>query len=150
MRLILLENIEGLGNIGEEVRAKDGHARNFLLPKGKAIEATKFNAKTFKDKYHTQIKKEAKTRGEANVLAEALSSTTLCFDAKAGQEGKLFGSITSSNIYEALKEKGFEIDKKKIIMKEPIRHIGSHEIAIKLYTNIAATIKVEVNAETEV
>ncbi len=150
MRLILLENIEGLGNIGEEVRVKDGHARNFLIPKGKAIEATKFNAKTFKDKYHTRIKKEAKTRGEVNVLAETLSSTTLNFNAKAGQEGKLFGSITSSNIYEALKEKGFGIDKKKIVMNEPIRHVGSHEITIKLYTNISATIQVEVSAETEV
>ncbi|MCD6569890.1 MAG: 50S ribosomal protein L9 [Deltaproteobacteria bacterium] len=147
MRVILLEDIEGLGTIGEEVKVKDGYARNFLIPKGKAIKATVANAKTLKDRYRTQTKKEVKTREEAHALAEILSSTTLSFDVKVGQEGKLFGSITGSNIYEALKEKGVEIDKKKIVMAEPIRHTGSHEIAIKLYPNIVATIKVEVSAE---
>jgi large subunit ribosomal protein L9 len=143
MKVILLENIDGLGAVGQEVKVKEGYARNFLIPRGKAVEASSANVKALKAKIDSRIKKEVVTKNEALLLAEKLGSITLNFDMKAGQDGKLFGSITSLDICEALKEKGFELDKKKVA-SEPIRHTGSHSVSIKLYHDVMATIKVEV------
>ncbi len=143
MKVILLENIEGLGAVGQEVKVKEGYARNFLIPQGKAAEASQSNLKTLKAKIDSRIKKEAKTKQEAQLLAEKLSTVMLDFEIKAGKDGKLFGSITSSDVVEALKEKGFEIDKKRIV-SEPIRHTGSHTVSIKLYHDVIVTVNVDV------
>jgi large subunit ribosomal protein L9 len=147
MKVILLETIEDLGSVGQEVKVKDGYARNFLIPGGKAVPATKGAAKTFKDKIEAGIKAEAKTRDHAQKASEELSAVALSFKVKSGDEGKLFGSITTSQISDALKDKGFAIERKKIHLVEPIKHTGTHDVSIRLYPGVTATIKVEVISE---
>jgi large subunit ribosomal protein L9 len=149
MKVVLLETIEGLGSVGQEVKVKDGYARNFLVPKGLALLATDSNLKAFKDRIQARIRSEAKSRDHAMKLAEAISSTVLTFTVKTGQEGKLFGSVTGSDIFDALAAKGFEVDKKKIHLSEPIRHVGTHEVAVRLFPEVTAHVKVEVVAEPQ-
>ena len=149
MKVVLLKTIEGVGSVGQEVKVKDGYARNYLIPKGMALRASDSNIKAFKDKIQSRIRSEAKSKEHALKLAEQLESLSLSFSVKTGQEGKLFGSITTSNIFDALKEKGFETDKKKIALPEPIRHVGSHEVSVGLYPGVYARIKIEVSAESE-
>lgn len=149
MKVVLLENIEGIGSVGQEVKVKDGYARNFLIPKGLALTASDKNIKAFKDKIQAKIKMEAKSKEHARKFAEEIEASTLRFSVKTGQEGKLFGSVTGSNIFDALKEKGFEVDKKKIVLQEPIRHVGTHEVVIRVYPGVTASLKVEVSAELE-
>jgi large subunit ribosomal protein L9 len=149
MKVVLLESIDGLGTVGQEVRVKDGYARNYLIPKGLALLASDSNIKAFKDKIQSRVRSEAKSKEHAVKIADELGAVTLQFAVKTGQEGKLFGSITNTNIYESLVEKGFEIDKKKILLAEPIRHIGTHEVAVRLFPEVSAVVKVEVTAEIE-
>lgn len=149
MKVVLLETIEGLGSVGQEVKVKDGYARNFLVPKGLALLATDSNLKAFKDKIQAKIRSEAKSREHAMKLSEEISSVSLKFTVKAGQEGKLFGSITNADIFDALTEKGFEVDKKKIHLQEPIKHLGTHEVDVRLYPEVTAHVKVEVVSEPQ-
>ena len=149
MKVVLLESIEGLGTVGQEVKVKDGYARNYLIPKGLALLASDSNIKAFKDKIQARVRSEAKSEEHARKIAEELGSVTLQFAVKTGQEGKLFGSITSTNIYESLVEKGFDIDKKKIMLTEAIRHIGTHEVSIRLFPEVSAVVQVEVTEEAE-
>lgn len=147
MKVVLLESVEGIGTVGQEVKVKDGYARNFLIPRGKAVESTTGAVKSFKDKIEAGIKAEAKSKEHARMAAEQLSAVVLSFKVKSGDDGKLFGSVTNSQISDSLKEKGFDIDKKKIYLVEPIKHTGTHDVAIKLYPEVSASIKVEVSAE---
>jgi large subunit ribosomal protein L9 len=149
MKVVLLETIEGLGSVGQEVKVKNGYARNYLIPKGLALIATDNNIMAFKDNIQARVRSEAKSREHAVKLSEELSSVTLKFEAKSGLEGKLFGSVTSADIYEALKEKGFEVDRKKIVLSDAIRHVGTHEVAVRLFPEVTATIKVEVVPEPQ-
>ncbi|MGD0821398.1 MAG: 50S ribosomal protein L9 [Desulfomonilia bacterium] len=149
MKVVLLETIDGMGSVGQEVKVKDGYARNFLIPRGMALLATDTNLKAFKDKIQARIRAEAKTKDHAAKLAEELSSIALKFTVKVGQEGKLFGSVTNADIFDALNDKGFEVDKKKIVLAEPIRHVGTHEVAVRLYPEVTAHIKVEVVPEPQ-
>lgn len=149
MKVVLLETIEGLGIVGQEVKVKDGYARNFLIPQGKALMATDKNLNAFKDKIQAGIRAEAKTKEHAQKLAQELAGLVLSFAVKAGEDGKLFGSVTNAQIHEALKAKGFELDKKKIVMSEPIRHLGTHEITARLYPEVTTSFKVEVVPEGE-
>lgn len=146
MKVVLLETIDGLGVVGQEVKVKDGYARNYLVPKGMALLATDTNLKAFKDKIEAKKRQEAKNKEHAEQLCAKLNELTVNFDAKSGQEGKLFGSITATNVFEALTEKGFDIDRKKIMLSEPIRHTGNHEVKIKLYPGVTANLRVEVKA----
>ena len=149
MKVVLLETIDGMGSVGQEVKVKDGYARNFLIPRGMALLATDTNLKAFKDKIQARIRADAKTKDHAAKLAEELSSVALKFTVKVGQEGKLFGSVTNADIFDALNDKGFEVDKKKIVLAEPIRHVGTHEVAVRLYPEVTAHIKVEVVPEPQ-
>ncbi|HPW68987.1 MAG TPA: 50S ribosomal protein L9 [Deltaproteobacteria bacterium] len=149
MKVVLLETIEGIGSVGQELKVKDGYARNFLIPKGLALMASDKNIKAFRDKIQARIKSEAKSKEHAQKFAEQLQSVTLSYSMKTGQEGKLFGSITAAQIFDSLKEKGFEVDKKKIVLPEPIRHVGTHEVTVRLYPGVSAQLKVEVSAENE-
>ena len=142
MKVILLETVEGIGTVGQEIKVKDGYGRNFLIPRGKAIPATGNVTKVFKDRIAAGVKAEAKSKEHARKTAEEISSLVLGFKVKAGEDGKLFGSVTTSQIADALKEKGFDIDRKKIHQVEPIKHTGTHDITIKLYQEVNATIKV--------
>jgi large subunit ribosomal protein L9 len=114
-----------------------------------ALIATDSNIRAFKDKIQARVRSEAKSREHAVKLSEELASVTLKFEAKTGLEGKLFGSITSADIYDALKDKGFEVDRKKIVLSDAIRHIGTHEVAVRLFSEVTATIKVEVVPESQ-
>ncbi|MCK9263724.1 MAG: 50S ribosomal protein L9 [Desulfomonilia bacterium] len=149
MKVVLLETIEGIGSVGQELKVKDGYARNFLIPKGLALMASDKNIKAFRDKIQSRIKSEAKSKEHAQKFAEQLESVSLNYSMKTGQEGKLFGSITPAQIFDSLKEKGFEVDKKKIVLPEPIRHVGTHEVTVRLYPGVSAQLKVEVSAENE-
>ena len=102
MKVVLLETIDGLGVVGQEVKVKDGYARNYLVPKGLALLATDTNLKAFKDKIEAKKRQEAKNKDHAEQLAAKLNELTVSFEAKSGQEGKLFGSITAANVFEAL------------------------------------------------
>ncbi len=149
MKVVLLETIEGIGSVGQEVKVKDGYARNFLIPKGLALMASDKNIKAFKDKIQSRVKSEAKSKEHAQKFAEQLESVSLNYSMKTGQEGKLFGSITPAHIFDSLKEKGFEVDKKKIVLPEPIRHVGTHEVTVRIYPGVNAQLKIEVSAENE-
>ncbi|MGC9323729.1 MAG: 50S ribosomal protein L9 [Desulfomonilia bacterium] len=149
MKVVLLENIEGLGTVGQDVKVKNGYARNFLIPRGLALMASDSTLRAFKDKIQARVRSEAKSKEHAQKIAEEIESVALKFEVKTGQEGKLFGSVTTTNIHDALTEKGFDVDRKKIALAEPIRHVGTHDVTIKLYPGVSATVKVEVVAETE-
>jgi large subunit ribosomal protein L9 len=146
MKLILKENIEHLGHIGDIVKVAPGYARNYLLPKGLAVEATEKNAKALEHVKRQMAYKKDKALESAKNLATKLGELAIELLHKAGEEGKLFGSVTNMEIATFLKEKGFDIDRKMILLAEPIKHTGSFDVPVKIHPEIAATLKVTVSA----
>ncbi|MBF0345400.1 MAG: 50S ribosomal protein L9 [Nitrospirae bacterium] len=147
MKLILKEDINNLGEIGAVVNVARGYARNFLLPRNLAVEANERNIKALAHERRNIEEKIKKLRQTASGLATKLSSVTITLKAKAGEEGKLFGSITSKDISEALSGAGFSIDKRKIHLDNPIKRIGEHVVKVKIHSDVSADLKVEVTAE---
>ncbi len=147
MKVFLKEDVKNLGRIGEVVSVSDGYARNFLFPKKLAVEANTKNIKEFEHNKRVIQEKAAKVREERKGSAEKLSSVSLTIRAKAGEEEKLFGSVTNMDIAEALKEAGYEIDKKKIVLAEPIKRLGEYSVEVKIDSEISAQVKVNVVAE---
>ncbi|MDR3305805.1 MAG: 50S ribosomal protein L9 [Clostridiales Family XIII bacterium] len=148
MKLILLEDVVGAGKAGDVVEVATGYARNKLLPSGLALEASKANMNTLEHRRAKIAAKKAADRETAQALADQLSGREVSFVAKAGEAGKLFGSVTAQDIAAAVAEKhGFEIDKRKLDLDSPIKEIGTHEVSIKIYPEVAAVIKVIVEAE---
>lgn len=148
MKLILLKDVKGTGKTGQLVEVSDGHARNFLIPKGLAKEATDSNVKQQEHIKHTESKKKAEELAQAQALAAELSAITLTLRSKMGENGKLFGSITSKDIAEALeKQKNIKIDKRKIVLEHPIRDKGEKDLEVKIYPTVAAKLKVIIEAE---
>jgi large subunit ribosomal protein L9 len=147
MKVFLKEDVKHLGNMGDVVNVADGYARNYLIPKKWAVEANTKNIKEFD--HHKRIiqEKAAKVRDASKSLAEKLSSTVLTISAKAGEEDKLFGSVTSMDIAEALKAEGYDIDRKKISIEEPIKRLGEHLVEVKVLADIVANVKVNVVSE---
>ncbi|MBO8131227.1 MAG: 50S ribosomal protein L9 [Candidatus Marinimicrobia bacterium] len=141
MKIILLQDYENLGKAYDEVEVKDGYARNFLIPKGIAIKSTKQNLKIIENRLNMQKFKEEKKLRQAKQLAEKLQKISLTIPVQVGEEDKVFGSVTSHEIAESLKEKGFDIDKKNILLEEPIKALGIYDIPIKLHSEVTATIK---------
>ena len=146
MKVILKENIDTLGHIGDIVKVAPGYARNFLLPKGYAVEATEKNAKALEHLKRQMAYKKDKVTEAAKLLLEKLEGVTVELVHQAGVEGKLFGAVTNMEIAALLKEKGFEIDRKKIVLAEPIKQLGEYSISVKLHPEITATLKVIVSA----
>ncbi len=145
MKVILLEDVKGLGKKGDLVNAKDGYARNFLLPKGLATEATEGNVKVLKQQKKSEKLKMEAERENALKLKEKLEEITVKIEGKAGEGGKLFGSITTKDIVDELfKQYKIKIDKKKIVMDENIKTIGTTIVDVKVYTEINAKLKVKV------
>jgi large subunit ribosomal protein L9 len=144
MKVFLKEDVKHLGAMGDVVNVADGYARNYLLPKNVAVEANTRNIKEFE--HHKRIigEKAAKVSEASRSLAEKLSSLTLTIRAKAGEEDKLFGSVTSMDIADALKAEGYDIDRKKISIEEPIKRLGEHSVEIKVHSDILAHVKVNV------
>jgi len=148
MKVILLKDVKGLGSAGTIVNASDGYAWNYLIPKGLAKEATEGEIKNLKKKQAEEQKKKQKEFENAKVLAEKLSKLTVKVVGKAGEGGRLFGSITSKDIAEALeKQHQIQIDKKKIQLDNPIKDLGVVSVEARIYPEVTATIRVEVTAE---
>lgn len=147
MKVILKEDIRHLGKIGQVVDVADGYARNYLLPKGLAIEANIKNIKSIEHERKLLQEKAKKLKDTAIDIASKISGTTLSIKAKAGEDGKLFGSVTTMDIAEALRSEGIDIDKKKIILEEPIKRLGSYAVTVKLHAEAAAQLSLEVIQE---
>jgi large subunit ribosomal protein L9 len=144
MKIILKQDHEKLGKTGEVLNVKDGFAMNFLIPNGVAMKATESNMKVLEEIKKLQAKKMEVITAESQKLAGELSGVQLEIKAKAADEIKLFGSVTNGTIAEALAHKGFNIDKKNIMLEEPIKEIGSKTVEIKLAGNVTAQINVSV------
>jgi len=148
MEIILKQDIDNLGYENEIVNVKAGYARNYLIPKGKAILATETNKKVLAEVQKQKAFKEAKLRSEAETTAKLLNKIELKIGAKAGTSGKIFGSVNAIQIAEALKEKGHEVDRKKIdVDGDSIKELGTYKATVKLYKDIVAEVKFEVVAE---
>jgi len=147
MKLILQEDVKNLGKMGEVVNVSDGYARNYLIPKKFGIEANIKNMRAMEHEKRKIEEKAKKIRTDAQSLAERLSATSLTLSAKVGEEEKLFGSITSMDIVEALKSQGFDIEKKKVLLDEPIRRLGTYAVVVKIQGDITAQVQVKVVAE---
>lgn len=146
MKVILKENIETLGHIGDIVKVAPGYARNYLLPKGLAVEATEKNAKALEHVKRQMAYKKNKALESAKALAARLGELQIQLLHKAGEEGKLFGSVTNMEIAAFLNDKGFEIDRKSIVLSEPIKQLGEFTVPVKIHPEVSANLKVTVLA----
>ena len=147
MKIILNQAIDSLGNEGEIIVVKAGYARNYLIPKGWAKQATKINIAATQKEIEAKQKKEAKTRDNLEALGKILDKLSLKFELKAGEEGRLFGSVTSQMIVEAIAEKGYTVNKKEIEMEESINHVGKYFVDVKLGHGFAGRVKIKVAEE---
>ena len=148
MKVILLADVKGKGKAGDVVKVNDGYARNMLFPKGLAKEATAGNLKNLEHQKAIAAEQEAERKAEAEATAKKLADLTVKIETKAGDNGKLFGSITSTDIADACKEQaGIEIDKKKIVLDAPVKQAGNVEVQVKLYPEVTAKLKVEIVAK---
>ena len=149
MKVILIQDVENLGKIGDSVNVKKGYARNFLIPRKLALFASDRNMEQIEAMQKKEELKNAKERSNLESLINVLDKTTLKFSLKAGEEGKLFGSVTSQMISDQLAEQGLKVDKKEMLLEDSIKELGSHKVTIKLGEDLSATIKVKVDEESE-
>ncbi|MGH7770577.1 MAG: 50S ribosomal protein L9 [Candidatus Binatia bacterium] len=147
MEVILKEDIPNVGKMGEVVRVRDGYARNYLLPRGLVLVANKKNLRGFEHQKQVVQSQKARVVNQAQVLAEKLSQVSLVIQVKAGDEGKLFGSVTNLDIEKALKAKGIEIERRKIHLNEPIKMVGDYQVPIRFTSEVQATVQVSVVSE---
>jgi large subunit ribosomal protein L9 len=148
MEVILKEDIPNLGNMGEVVRVRDGYARNYLLPRGLALVADKKNLKAFEHQKRVVAEQRTSMLKQVQGLSEKLAAVLLTIPVKTGEEGRLFGSVTNMDIEKALKAKGFNVERRKIHLTEPIKNLGEYEVPIRLAADLTATVKVAVIPET--
>lgn len=147
MEIILREDIEKLGRRGEIVKVADGYARNFLLPRKLAVVATDANKKIIEQERQAWLKREAKLESEAQELAKLLSSLTLEIAQRAGEDGTLFGSVTTQAISDALQKQGYTVERKKILLEDPIKRVGEYKVPIRLHRNVTVEIGLRVVPE---
>lgn len=147
MRVILVQDVHELGLEGEIVDVARGYARNYLFPKGFGLEATPQNLKAFDLKKKKIEVRRLKAREEAQKAKEALDGMTLTFSQKAGEEGKLYGSVTSMDIAERLESQGLVVDRRKIVMDKAIKSLGEYRVAVRIYPKVTAHIQVVVLPE---
>ena len=150
MKLLLKEDVDGLGFCGDEVEVKDGYGRNFLIPKGKALLATPNNLKAFNHQKRVVQSKVKKVIATVQAIADEIEKVTCTVKKKIGDTGKMFGSVTAQEIADLLKVQGVDIDRRKIQITEPIKKAGEYKIPVKLHTEVTAEIKLVVEAEQEV
>ncbi len=146
MEVILRESIPSLGKAGDIVKVANGYARNFLLPQGKAIISDKKNLASLERQRQKILERAAKERQEAEALAQQLESLDVSISVRVGENEKLYGSVTSQDIAKAVEDAGYTIDKKKILLEEPIRSLGEFEVPVRLNSEVTATLKVKVVA----
>ncbi|HZE72789.1 MAG TPA: 50S ribosomal protein L9 [Pyrinomonadaceae bacterium] len=149
-RVLLREDVDDLGARGEIVRVRAGYARNYLLPRKLAVEATTSNVKQIDQERAALLKKEAKERATADAQSEKLGALVLEFKRKAGEQGALYGSVTSMDIAEALRERGYEIDRHRIHLREPLKRLGDFTVPLRLHREVTVELPVKVASEGEV
>lgn len=147
MEVILREDVEKVGARGAVVKVADGYARNFLLPKRLAVPATDANKKIVEQERAAYLRREAKVKSEAEGLGELMSSVTVTFRQRVGENGQLFGSVTAKDIADALEAQKYHIERRKIQLEEPIRTLGEHEVMLRLHRDVSIPIKVIVEGE---
>jgi large subunit ribosomal protein L9 len=147
MEIILREDVAHLGKAGEVVAVKDGYARNYLLPRGLAYPATAGNKKRIEVEHQRHVTRLATQRGDAEQLAQRLAAVSLTFTVKTGEGERLFGSITAQDIAQQLKEQGFDLDKRRVALDEPIKMIGIYKVPVRLDAGVQADIRVWVVKE---
>lgn len=144
MKVILKENVDGVGLTGDQLEVSPGFARNFLLPRGKALEASTRNVKALEHAKRLMAEKAKKEKLEHESLAKRLSAVSLSITAQVGKEGKLFGSVTAKDIAEGLAAQGFTVDRRKIQLANPIKELGTVTVPIKLHRDVTASVSVAV------
>ncbi|MGB7268121.1 MAG: 50S ribosomal protein L9 [Albidovulum sp.] len=149
MQVILLERVAKLGQMGEVVKVKDGYARNFLLPQGKALRASEANIKGFEGQKAQLETRNLETRAEAQALADKLDGQRFVVIRSASDAGALYGSVTPRDCAEAATAEGFSVDRKQITLQNPIKYLGLHEVAVVLHPEVSATISMNVARSPE-
>ncbi len=147
MKVILKEDVASLGKRGDTIKVSDGYARNYLIPKGLALEATGKNINVLEHTKKVIAQQSEKERKKAESLVQQFSGVTVTIPCKVGEMDKLFGSVTGKDIEKALVEKGFEVDKRQIVIEDPIKNLGEHRVKVKLYPGIFADIAVTVTRQ---
>ena len=148
MKVILLKDIKGTGKKGEIINASDGHARNFLIPRGLAKEATDGSVRELEHQNASKTKREEEALAQAKELADKISQLDVTIKTKAGDGGRLFGSITNKDVSDLIKKKyNIDLDKKKIIMDQPIRTLGTTNVTVKVYPKVSTQLKIHVVEE---
>ena len=146
-QVLLREDIDNLGGRGEIVRVKAGYARNYLLPRNLAVEATANNLRQIEGERAALAKREAKEKASAELQAEQLGKLTLTFERKVGEAGILYGSVTSMDIAHDLRDKGYEIDRRRIVLREPIKRFGNYTVPVRLHRDVTVELPVQVLGE---
>jgi len=149
MEVILREDVEKLGTRGQLVKVASGYARNFLLPKRLAVAATESNKKIVEQERQAHLRREAKVVGEAADLAKLMAAVVVTISQKAGENGQLFGSVTSKDIADALEAQGYTIERRKIALEEPIKSLGEFKVPLRLHRDVTVEIAVNVVKEEE-
>lgn len=149
MEILLREDVENLGARGEVVKVRAGYGRNYLLPRGFAVQATPANVKQIEMQRRALLKKATEEKAVADQQAALLTEVTLEFARKVGDHGLLYGSVTSMDIAEAFAAKGYEIERKRITLKDPIKELGEYDVPVKLHREVTANVKVIVKNEAE-
>jgi large subunit ribosomal protein L9 len=147
MEIILQEEVANLGQIGDVVNVRTGYARNYLLPRGFAVEANRRNVRALEHQKRLVAVKKERVESQAQATSEQLSAVSLTIKARSGEEGRLFGSVTNIDIEAALKEKGITVNRRKILLDEPIKQLGEHEVVVNIGGGLRANIKVEVTSD---
>ena len=146
MKVILNEEVENLGRAGEVVTVADGYGRNYLLPRGLAMLATARNVKQLEHQKKIVADRQAKLVGGLAKVKQAIERVSVTITAQVGEEGKLFGSVTAMDLAQALAREGIQVDRKKILLPEPIKHVGDTEVEVRLHPEVIAKFKVSVAA----
>jgi large subunit ribosomal protein L9 len=149
-KVLLREDVDDLGARGEIVRVRSGYARNYLLPRKLAVEATTGNVKGIESERAALLKKEAKERASADAQSQQMSTLELEFRRKAGEQGALYGSVTSMDVAEALRERGYEIERHRIHLREPLKRVGEYTVPVRLHREVTIDLKIRVAPEGEV
>jgi large subunit ribosomal protein L9 len=147
MEIILREDIDKLGHRGQVVKVAAGYARNFLLPQKLAVAATEGNKKIVEQERQSHLRRETKVQGEAQELAKMMGSLEVTIAQKAGENDHLFGSVTTADIAAALEKQGYTIDRKKILLDEPIKTLGDYKVAVRLHKEVSVDVPVHVVKE---
>ena len=147
MEIILREDVEKLGNRGQVVKVAAGYARNFLLPRKLAVAATESNKKIVEQERQAHLRREAKEQGDAQALAQLLAAGELTISQKAGENDQLFGSVTTADLAAAFEKQGYTIERKKILLAEPIKSLGDYKVGVRLHREVTVEVPVHVVKE---